>query len=420
MYAEPTTGKSNVAVFGIGGLRQFASVGDGPIRGMSQLNGVLCVVSSNTVYTISASGTGTSRGTIQNTGLVDMASNGTYICIVTGVGNPGYLFDGTTVTQITDTDFGGADTVDSLDGYFIFSDRTGSFFINETPFNGANYDALDFASAESNPDIIKAVFVDHREVFLLGSETVEAWYNSGDPDFPFERTPGAIIEKGTASPWAISKVDNSVIWLDDSGVCRRLSDGYGSQRISTHEVESAFSGISTARSFSFTEKGHEFFVLTTDSSTWVYDAATNLWHERRTVNKNRWRAQHQIKIYGKNLVGDFESGNIYWVDQEYKYDNGETIIHEMIFPPISMDGEKFKLSKLQLDLEQGTSGDVRLWLSNDGETWRSAGIRSVGAIGKTEARTIWRNLGQHRNLHLRFTFSDAVEHAVFSAYATLT
>ena len=105
MYAEPATGKSNLAVYGIGGLRQFASVGDGPIMGLSQINGTLCAVSRNTVYTISNSGTGTSRGTIQNTGLVDMASNGTYICIVTGVGYPGYLFDGTTLTEITDADY---------------------------------------------------------------------------------------------------------------------------------------------------------------------------------------------------------------------------------------------------------------------------------------------------------------------------
>lgn len=420
MYTEQTEGKSSVVVHGSPGLSLFATCGNGPIRGIETHKGVLCVVSGPYLYTVNSVGVATNIGTISSTGNVGMSSNGTNLCIVTGVGNPGYLFDGTTLSTITDTDFGGADTVDVLDGFFVFGDGTESFFINTTPFDGSNYDALDFASAESNPDKILRPFVDHRELLLFGSETLEGWYNSGDADFTFERTPGAIAEKGIASKWAVARIDNTVFWLDQHGVARRMADGYGTIRISTHEVESSFGTFSTAEAMAFTHHGHEFFVLTFDNGTWVYDAATGLWHERESWEESFWRARHHEFLYNKNLVGDFENGNVYSVADGVYQENGALLVSEMIFPPINMDGKKFRLSSLQLDLEQGSAGDVRLWLSNDGETWRSAGVRSMGAVGDTDARTIWRSLGQHRNLHLKFSFSDNVRKAVFAAYATLS
>ena len=418
MYAEvATSGKSDIALRTSQGLTLFSSVGNGPIRGVKKHLTSLYVVSGGTLYSVNSSGTATSEGSIAGTGRVGMASNGTNLCIVTGVGSTGYLHDGSTLSTISDPDFGGADTVEVLDGYFIFGDGTESFFINTTPFDGSNYDALDFASAESNPDEILRPFVDHRELLLFGEVTTESWYNSGNSDFPFERTPGAIAEKGIDSKWAVAQSDNSVFFLDHTGVARRLADAYNPQRISAHEQEAAWGNLSEV--FSYIDKGHEFVVFNFDNGTWVFDAATGVWHERKSWNENRWRVSQHEYIYGKNLVADYSNGNLYELTDTYT-ENGALLVSEMVFPPINMDGEKFKLSSLQLDLEQGSAGEVRLWLSNDGETWRSAGTRSMGAVGNREARTIWRNLGQHRNLHLKFAFSDAVNRAVFSAYANLT
>lgn len=420
MYAEPADGVSNVIVHGASGLDLFADCGVGPVRGMERHNGILYVVAGSELYQVNSVGGVVSKGAIAGTcGCVGMASNGTYLCIVTGTGNPGYLY-GTSLAQITDSDFGGAETVDSIDGYFLFSDGSGSFFINETPFDGTNYDALDFASAESNPDNIVRVFVDHREVLLFGEETMEAWYNSGNADFPFERTPGAITEKGLASADAVARIDNTVFWLDHHGVARRLAEGYNAQRISTHAVEAAFGTLSTAEAIAFVEAGHEFFVLSFDNGTWVFDAATGLWHQRQSWEEPRWRVCCHEWVYGKNLVGDYESGKIYALNPATFMESGDPLVSEMIFPPIQVDGGKFKVPSVQLDLEQGSAGNVRLWISDDGEEWHDAGVRSLGPVGDRNARTIWRGLGQHRNLHLRFSISDDVRRAVFAAYANVS
>lgn len=418
MYAEPAEGKSNVVLHGIPGSSLFATCGSGPIRGMHKHNDYLYVVSGPRQYRVASNGEATDIGAIANSGRVGMASNGTYLCTVTGASKEGYLTD-SVPTQITDADFTGGNSVGSLDGYFIFEDGTESFFINTTPFNGANYDALDFASAESNPDNIKRVFVDHREVFLFGEETTEIWYNSGDADFPFERAPGGVNEKGIASRWAVDRADNTVFFLDHNGIARRIGESYGNQRISTHEVESAFGPLSTSSGMAFVDRGHEFFALNFSNGTWVYDSATGLWHERKSWTENRWRMEHKCFCYGKNLFGDFENGNIYESSDSVYTENGSLILAEAIFPPINFDGQKFRVSQIQIDLLQGTSGDIRLWISNDGENWRDAGIRSMGALGNTDARCIWRSLGQHRNLHVRFTISDSVERAVFAAYVVV-
>jgi hypothetical protein len=419
LYTEQTDGKSQVVLHGSHGLKLFATCGSGPIRGMLRHNANLYVVSGSELYRVSQSGGVVLIGTVPlSTRQAGMATNGTYLCVVSG--QQGFLCDGTTLTQITDTDFGLAETVASLNGYFAFSDGTNAFFINTTPFNGENYDALDFASAEGNPDIIRRIFADHKELLLFGELTVEQWVGSTS-SFAFESIKGALTEKGLAAPFAIDQIDNTVFWLDHNGVARRMQDGYNAQRISTHSVEQAFGTLSTAEGFAYVEQGHEFFALRFDNGTWIYDAANGLWHERASWNQDTWRVRTQEYVYDKNIVGDAHNGNLYELDEDIFTENGTKLVAEMIFPPINMDGERFKLAEVQLDLEQGEAGEsVRLWWSNDGLTWTSAGDRSIGAVGDRRARTIWRGLGQHRNLHLRFSISGNVRRAVFAAYATLT
>ena len=419
MYSEAVDGKSNVVVHGAQGEDLFTTCGNGPIRGLHVHNKLLYAVSGTTLYEVDNGGVATSKGTIAGDGIVGMATNGTNLCIVNGA--QGYLY-GSSLGQITDTDFGLARTVGSLNGYFIFSDGTNSFFINTTPFDGSNYDALDFASAEANPDIINRIFVNHKELMLFGTETMEPWVGDSG-SFAFAAVVGAISEKGLASPWAIANIDNTVFWLDQNGIARRMSDGYNPQIISTTSEVEAWAGnaYSSAEAIAFIEDGHEFFALTFDNGTWVYDAATNLWHERATWEKPRWRARCHSYIYEKNIVGDYETGALYSLNGDTFTTNSTKMVSEMYAPPINMDGRKFKVAEIQLDLEQGEGGgEVRLWISNDGLTWRNAGFRSLGADGSREARTIWRNLGQHRNLHRRYAFSGNFRRAVFSEFARLT
>ncbi|HXJ74421.1 MAG TPA: hypothetical protein VNM37_16340, partial [Candidatus Dormibacteraeota bacterium] len=186
---QPEGAKSPVALFSAPGLTSFASVGSGPIRGMHVMDGVLYVASGGSVYKVLSDGTATLLGAIPvDGGPVYMVDNGTQIFLVV---NPnGYIVTPLAVTAITDYDFPGAASCAYLDGYGIFNDpATGRFYITGL-LDFSTVDALDFASAESSPDDILRVFVDHREIWLFGSDSIEVWVNTGAADFPFERQTG--------------------------------------------------------------------------------------------------------------------------------------------------------------------------------------------------------------------------------------
>lgn len=415
-YAEESGGKSDVQLLSPPGLVEVADVGGGGCRGLFTHNDELYIVSGDKLHYVGPTYNTSLIGTIPGSAECIGASSGVELCIA--VDGDAYIYNGTSLAQITDGDFLGADSVDYLDGYFIFSNGTDEFSISAL-YGGGTIDALDFASAESNPDSIIRAFVDHREVLLFGSRTVETWVNTGDADFPFERVAGSIIEKGIHNKCAVAQVDNSVYWLDQDKIVRRMVSGYSPERISTHEVEKSLTG--NAEAFAYTWQGHEFFVLTA-GSTWVYDAATQLWHERQTYGNTRWRAKGHAFCYGYHFVGDEATGKIFRLDANTLTDGDEIILSEMVFPAVHNEQNRFRVHRLVLDMEVGeapayTEPKVRLDISNDGVTWSTVQTKTIGRTGNRSHRVVWRRLGQHKTLHIRIRISDACKRAVYAAYA---
>ena len=424
MYAEksPAGAIANVNLVGVDGLVTFASVGTG-IRGMWKFADKLFVVSGGRLYQIDTDGSSTDVGAIAGSGLVMMADNGTQLCIVA---NPyGYIYttaDG--LVEITDADFPGATSVAFLDGYFIFTDPdTQEFFISAL-YDGETYDALDFASAESAPDNLIRVFVDHREVWLFGTDSTEVWYNAGNADFPFARIEGALVERGLGAVASVAKVDNSIYWLDNVGIVRRADKGYAPTRISTHEIENAVSRgtMADCSALTYVKEGHEFYALTVPGvGTYVYDAATQAWHERSS-QQGVWRVSSYVSCFGKHLFGDSTHGKVYeltgYVDAENE------LVAELVFPPIQADGDRFRLHSVELDMEAGVGGStdprVMLCTSKDGKTWSNEDWTGFGKLGEYENRALWTRLGQYNKCHLKFRISDPVKRAVYTAYASMT
>lgn len=417
LYAEEAGGKSEVQVLSPPGREQVADLGGDKCRGLFVHNEELYALTGTTLNRLSSAHVPTPVGTIPGAVTAVGASSGVELCVATG--GDAYIYDGSTVTKITDPDFLGADSVDFLDGYFIFSNGADEFSISAL-YAGGTIDALDFASAESNPDSILRAFVDHRELLLFGERTVETWTNTGNADFPFERVSGSIIEKGIAGRYSVARVDNSVYWLDQDGIVRRVSGGYSPQRISTHQVEKSLTDIENAEAFAYTWQGHEFFVLTA-GTTWVYDAATQTWHERQTYGKTRWNARCYAYCYGNHYVGDAESGKIYKLNEATLTDGDDIIVSEMVFPAIHNEQKRFRVHSLVLDMEVGeapaySEPEIRLDISDDGSTWNTVGTKTIGRTGNRNHRVVWRRLGQHKTLHIRIIVSEPCKRAMFSGY----
>ena len=418
LFAEvvPEGGKQPAFLQRAPGLSLLATLGAGPIRGEWQFGGYGYAVSGNTLYQIDTSWTATAKGTVSGTGPVSMADNGTQLFIAA---NPdGYIYNATTgvFQQITDPDYPGAVTVGYIDGYFVFNEPNSQRLWVTSLLDGTSVDPLEFASAEGNPDDVTAVFVDHREVWVFGTNSTEVWYDAGLLDFPLTRIQGAFNELGCAAPYSIAKMDNQIYWLGRDarghGMVYRAA-GYIGQRVSTHAIEwqmQSYTDLSDAAGYTYQQDGHSFYVLNFPSAntTWVFDVATGAWHERASLvdgEFSRHRANCQMFFNGENVVGDHENGKLYKFDLDVFADDGQPqkwLRSWRALPTGSNTLARTVQHSMQLDCEtgvglnsgQGSDPQVMLrWSDDGGHTWSNEHWKSMGRIGRYGYRTIWRRLG---------------------------
>lgn len=437
----PEGGKEPAFLNRAPGLNLKISVGTGPIRGLWQFGGYAYAVSDTEVYKIAPDWTSTKIGDVADGGPVSMADNGTQLFIACN--GPSYIYNASTgvFAQITDGDFPGAGTVGYLDGYFVFNEPNSQKIWVTALLDGTSVDPLDFASAEGSPDGVVGIIVDHREVWVFGTNSVEVWYNSGNADFPLSRIQGAFNELGCVAAYSIAKMDNGLFWLGQDargqGIVYR-ANGYTGQRISTHAVEwhiQQYGNLSDAIGYTYQQDGHSFYVLVFPqaNTTWVYDVATQAWHERAGfVNGQftRHRSNCQVFFNSEVLVGDYENANIYAFDLDDFSDNGSIqkwLRSWRALPTGQNNLKRTAQHSLQLDCEtgvglitgQGSDPQVMLrWSDDGGHTWSNEHWVSIGKIGEYYRRAIWRRLGMTMKIRDRVyevSGTDPVKIAIMGA-----
>jgi hypothetical protein len=475
----PEAGKEPAFLMRAPGLRLLNTIGTGPVRGMWAFGNFGYVVSGSRLYKIDSSYNATNLGTIAGTGPVSMSDNG--IQLFVAANGPGYIYNVNTNVfgQITDPDYPGAVRVDYLDGYFVFNEPNSQKIWITSLLDGTQIDALDFASAEGSPDNVVGLICDHREVWVFGTNSVEVWYDAGTADFPLQRIQGAFNEIGCAAAYSIAKMDSGVFWLGKDargqGMVYR-ANGYTGQRISTHAVEwqiQQYGNLSDAIGYTYQQDGHSFYVLVfpNANTTWVYDAATQAWHERASwANEQyiRHRGNCQMFFNDEVIIGDFENGNIYAFDLDVYSDNGAVqrwLRSWRALPTGQNDLKRSAQHNLQLDCETGVglngidpndgvlwffttntgdqvitnNGDFLMfspptveganpevmlrWSDDGGHTWSNEHWRSMGRIGQFGYRTIWRRLGMTTKIRDRVyevSGTDPVKIAIMGAELTVS
>jgi hypothetical protein len=164
-------------------------------------------------------------GTIPGTERCSFADNGTQLMVLVP-GGSGYIINeaaGTVFQEITDTDFvtnGAPQLVVFIDSFFVVTTDTKKF-IKSAANDGLSWNALDFASAEADPDVIVAPVVSNNRLYIGGSETIEVFENAGLGGFPFQRINGFIIPKGVFAKFSMVTIDDTFMWIGggtDEGV----------------------------------------------------------------------------------------------------------------------------------------------------------------------------------------------------------
>jgi len=153
-------GKEVSAMYGTPGLELFSTCGVGPIRGgFSSSNGRAFFVSDSRLFEITSDGAATSRGSLnQSSGYVTIAENDTQLAICDGIKVYIFTYATNNFQIVTDSDLPNASTICYLDGYFIISELDSDRFYISDLQNGLSWNALQFATAESSPDKLVALF----------------------------------------------------------------------------------------------------------------------------------------------------------------------------------------------------------------------------------------------------------------------
>ncbi len=450
------------------GLRRLQTIGTGPIRGVwtNSRDRTKCyVVSGTQAYMITGpTATPTLLGTVTGSGPVSIADNGNQIFFACDP--DGFIYNQTTgvFAQITDPDFPGANSVGFIDGFFVFTVPNSQMFFVTALNDGTNVDALDFASAEGSPDGLRGLIVSNLEVWLMGLNSVEVWYNAGLPDFPLARIQGAFNEIGCAATYTLAKTTGGIFWLGSdargAGMVYK-SNGYQARRVSTHAIEwqiQSYGDISDALGYTYQQDGHSFYVLTFPSAndgrgaTWCYDETADAWHERESWDSAlgvpiRHRSNCQTYFSGLTVVGDYEDGRIYHLDPETYDDDGAPqrwLRSWRALPTGANDLLRTAQHSLKLDFQTGvglagvdphdpidsllltessdfiiteTGDDFILvtsatvvganprvmlrWSDDGGHTWSNEHHASLGRIGETGNEVTFRRLGMTMKLRDR-------------------
>jgi len=436
MYAVlDQQGKKPASLYARPGNAVFATLGSGAGRGaFTATNGRAFVVSGSQLYELLAGGTGTVLGSLlTSSGDITMAENGVQLAICDGVDLYILTYATNTFQRVVNPNLPSAASVTFLDGYFVVNRSfTSGIFQISAPFDGLNWAALDFASAESSPDSLLRVAVVFGQLFLFGDISIEPWNNTGAATFPFQRVNSSSqISVGVAAPSTILELDNTAFWVgkdkNGTGVVYR-ADGYSPKRISTEAVElrlQAAPSISTLKAMAYQEAGHTFYIITGGGmeTAQVYDVSTNLWTEWSYFNSS---GNYELPLtndlfyaFGKTLALDRTSGKVYEQSSKYYSDDGEEIACDRIFTHIFDNGNPFLIKNLILNFETGVGNTTvenpkaMLYLSNDGgRTFYTYYEAFMGKAGEFLSRVVFWRLGRHRQCTFRVRVTDSVKRVI--------
>lgn len=421
-----------------GGLAQVRTMGSalfstvtGLARGSIKMAGVVYAVFGTSLYSISSAGGAANLGTIAGSGRVSMATDQANIVIVTGYGQPGYVYNAS-LSTITDPDFPGADVVNFTGGYFTFA-YTDGWFISEV--NAVTFNALDFVGRSGETDILSQV-VDHGEVVNFHAEIIKIWVNTGNSDFAFELNGAAIIERGTYARYSVVKDDNTIFFLGNDLIVYRM-DGYtpvvasdeGLNTSITNYVTAGYSDdVRNAYGYTYTDHGNKFYVLTIPNrGTHVINIATGQSHKLQYWQSETHHAHSYQFCYGKHLICGI-SGNVYDLSRTYKDDAGEIQLITRRMTVMSMDDAllKYKSLKLIMDtghgLAVGQGSDPKImvrWYDDDGRVPRAERQESLGLMGQYRKSIKLTGLGSARRRTFEISQSDPVVFGLLDAQVVI-
>lgn len=432
----PEITPSGFVLKGFYGLLLF-STGNGPCRGGFEHLNTFYQVSGENLYSIDSAGDRTNLGSIPGTGRCIFAGIGTSVVIVTE-GTP-YLWNVSVVAEITDSDLETPNSCDHINNQILY-DGDGGRFASSDVGDATSISGLNYATAESNADDLKRVFVYDKIAWMMGDKTLEPWENTGTGNPPFSPILGAIIPVGLAALYSVAKNDNRFYFLGDD---RRIYfvQGVQEQSVTTVNLASVIEGFDTiddAEGNCFQINGQNYYLITfpTERRSFCFSESVGIengWFELSSASSEteRYIASSFVYFNNKTYVTDSSSGDVYLFDKDTFDEFGNEIIRIRDTGPLSGEsfgkpGREVTLNRLELLMETGVgTADqdeddegpyvMLSWSDDGGRTWSTEQWAPVGRAGEFQWKVFWDDLGSFMRRIFRFRMSDAVFWCIHSA-----
>lgn len=330
---------------------------------------------------------------------------------------------------------GEATQIGMLDGYgIIFNKALGKIRLSNLN-DFTTCDPTQFAIRSSAPDNWQAMLVNAPDVWLIGEQSGDVWFDAGTFPFPLAPRNGVSFKYGIAATFSIAAAGDSVFWLskntEGAGIVVRAR-GYVPQPCSSKALETAIaryartSTIGDAEALTIQWEGHTYYVLRFPSAdaTWAMDVNQGDWIELGKWNGTSgrfgvWPPRVTCYAFGKHLVADATSGDISDLDIGYYTESdGSPKVWERIPPALIAQDERLFVDFIRLSVEtglgtatgQGVNPKVMMSVSKDyGKTFGTERVASVGKMGDTAEIVQFNQCGSSRTSWVpKFTGSDPI------------
>ncbi len=416
---------------------QFDSGVAAEVRGLKKAKGVLYSVVADKFYQVDEDGSFTERGTLNTSaGALQIEFNSLQIMIHDYTSGYIYTLSDNSFVEITDEDFPTPNGLTFQDGFFLVLARSTGQIWKSGALDGTTWAPLDFTTAEANPDDAIGILSSQRELLIMGTDTIEPFYNSGNADFPFERIDGVLIEEGLAAKRAYAKLDNTIYWLSTELNIMRVGENYQAVNVSNSTIASeinSYSSVEDAFFYDLEFEGNAFLVCVFPSgkATWVYNAKNQGWNKWDSYPDDDYhRGNCYEYAYGMYLAGDRDNGIIYKLDKDVFTDNNQMIKRIFTIPRIRLNRDFIFLHTLEFNMEYGVGLDAAVqgsdpkmnmrYSTDNGNNWSNYREVSLGKIGQYDNVIRYNGLGGGIEFDIECRITDPVRTVISNPYGNIS
>lgn len=362
-------------------------------RGQFEYNDYLYQVISNDLIRVATDGTYTVIGTIAGTNLIDYAVGFNHVCIIVR-GGKGYTLDiYETLTEITSPYFEASNSVEHINGRFVFIPSNGDPAFFSDVGNANSIQSTSFFDAEELPDKNEVTFNLKNTLYIGGTDSFELFRDTGASPVPFTRLTNGRIQNGYIG--GLLEYNNSYLFVGrekdqdlgiyaiSQGSAAKISNEYADTLLHTFprvELENIVASRFKWNGYDIAAFSLPGFTLGFYGGNW-FRLSTQKFDEPEewaagfiTEYKSDYYTAYKDKI-GKlaDLTSDYGEGFSKSMQLAYETE------------------DDFSVSMLKFSISQGatTGGAVGIRLSKDGKLFSEPVYRDTGGSGQYDQELEW-------------------------------